>query len=167
MPSMNVVFERIYVRERSRLKRLVGRILGNTQDAEDILHDTYLKLSNRPLTESDRGLVIRTATNLALDRLRSRKLRSETVHYDSADGAVFEAIQPERIVGAKRNLSALLDAINALPPRCARVFLLARVDGMTYQQIADVLNISLSTVEKDMAAAIAFCHKWQHMRGEQ
>jgi RNA polymerase sigma-70 factor (ECF subfamily) len=35
---------------------------------------------------------------------------------------------------------------------------------MTYQQIAHHLQLSLSTVEKEMAAAIAYCHKWQQMR---
>ncbi len=164
MPSMNAVFERIYVRERSRLKKLAARILGNTQDAEDILHDTYVKLSKRSLSENDGGLVVRTVTTLALDQLRSRKARHEAAGYENFCEKLPEPVQPEQVVDARRNLSAFLDAINALPERRARIFLLARVDGMTYQQIAGELSISLSTVEKEMASAIAFCHKWQQMR---
>lgn len=167
MPPMNAVFERIYVRERLRLKRLAARILGNTQDAEDILHDTYVKLSKCPLTENDSGLVVRTVTTLALDQLRSRKTHPDTSGYAPDTSELSDFIQPERIIEARHDLSALLNAIKALPERRARIFLLARVDGMTYQQIADYLQLSLSTVEKEMAAAIAYCHKWQQMRGQK
>lgn len=167
MPSMSAVFERIYVRERLRLKRLAASILGNAEDADDILHDTYVKLSNRPLTDSDSGLIVRTVTTLALDHIRTRKRRSSLSLQDAEHPDVTDFIQPERIVSARRDLSALLNAINALPKRRAQIFLLARVDGMTYQQIAQHLNISLSTVEKEMAAAIASCHKWQQTRGQK
>ena len=164
MPPMNAVFERMYVRERLRLKRLAARILGNAQDAEDILHDTYVKLSKRSLTENDGGLVVRTVTTLALDQLRSRKVQPDKAAYDKQSCEMSDFIQPERIIEARHDLFALLDAIHALPERRAQIFLLARVDGMTYQQIAHHLQLSLSTVEKEMAAAIAYCHKWQQMR---
>lgn len=167
MPPMNAVFERIYVRERLRLKRLAARILGNAQDAEDILHDTYVKLSKRSLTENDSGLVVRTVTTLALDQLRSRKIHPDTAGFEPRYSEVSDLIQPERIIEARHELFALLDVINALPERRAQIFLLARVDGMTYQQIAHYLQLSLSTVEKEMAAAIAYCHKWQQMRGQK
>lgn len=167
MPSMSAVFERIYVRERLRLKRLAASILGNADDADDILHDTYVKLSKRPLTDSDSGLIVRTVTTLALDHIRSRKIRTSLSLQDAHQSDATDFIQPERIVSARCDLSALLNAINALPKRRAQIFLLARVDGMTYQQIAQHLDISLSTVEKEMAAAIASCHKWQQMRGQK
>lgn len=163
---MNVVFERIYVRERLRLKRLAARILGNAQDAEDILHDAYVKLSKRPLTENDRSLVVRTVTTLALDQLRSRKAISKRNNFQTGYIETINFIQPERIMLARHELAALLKAINALPKRRAQIFLLARVDGMTYQQIAHYLDISLSTVEKEMAAAIAACHKWHQMHSQ-
>ncbi|MHC3941218.1 hypothetical protein ACI0FR_02539 [Paenochrobactrum sp. BZR 201-1] len=170
MPSMNVVFERIYVRERLRLKRLASSILGNAQDADDILHETYVKLSKRSLTENDGGLVVHTVTTLALDHIRSRKTRPDRLNYGDTyqvQNDTTDYIQPERIVEARHELSDLLNAINALPKRRGQIFLLARVDGMTYQQIARHLKISLSTVEKEMAAAISSCHKWQQMREEK
>ncbi|RLL74383.1 RNA polymerase sigma factor [Ochrobactrum soli] len=164
MSPMNAVFERFFVRERSRLKRFAIKLLGNAHDADDILQETYIKLSSRELSDGDRGLVVRTLTTLAFDHIRSRNVH-DAGGKAASDEVFVEHIQPERIVSSKHDLAVLLEAINHLPRRRAKIFLLARVDGMTYGQIAQTLHVSLSTVEKEMAAAIAFCHKWQQSHG--
>ena len=45
-------------------------------------------------------------------------------------------------------------ALSLLPPKCKQVFLMSRVDGLKYQQIADVMDISIKTVEAQMSKAL-------------
>jgi len=164
MASTTTAIEQLFGTERSRLRRLIARIVGSRHDAEDVIQDAYVKLSDRDLTAADRGLVVSAAKNLALDQKRSQAVRSEFAGNVVAEQMAQHAAQPEEIVAARQDLADFLDAINTLPQRRAQIFLLARVDGMPYAEIAKALNVSLSTVEKEMASALAFCHQWQRKR---
>ncbi|SUU91374.1 RNA polymerase sigma-70 factor (ECF subfamily) [Aminobacter aminovorans] len=164
MASTTSAIEQLFVTERSRLRRLIARIVGSRQDAEDVIQDTYLRLGDRDLTPADRGLVVSAAKNLALDHKRGHAVRTNFTQNVLPEQMTRQAAQPEEIVAARQDLADFLGAINTLPQRRAQIFLLARVDGMPYAQIAKALNISLSTVEKEMASALAFCHQWQRKR---
>ncbi|UXN06252.1 RNA polymerase sigma factor [Bartonella sp. HY761] len=158
---MSMVFEHIFTRERSRLKRFAAKILGNSQDAEDVVQDTYVKLSHRDLSENDKGLVFATIKTLAIDQIRRQKRQTQNIHDSLATEQQCETINPEIITSSKNNLSIFLNAIENMPKRRGQILLLSRVDGLSYKKIAKMLDISESTVEKEMAAAIAFCHKWK------
>lgn len=59
----------IFGAEQGQLKRMVRRITGNAHTAEDVVHETFIKLMNRKVTERDIGLVVTTARNLACDTI--------------------------------------------------------------------------------------------------
>jgi RNA polymerase sigma-70 factor (ECF subfamily) len=158
------VTEQLYITERSRLWRLIAHLVGNRHDAEDVLQDTYVKLSHRSLSVEDRGLVVGAARNLARDHNRGENVRSYFARSILPEQIAQDVAQPDRIVASRQDLADFLDAIGTLPRRRAQIFLLARVDGMSYPDIARALNVSVSTVEKEMAAALAFCHQWQRQR---
>jgi RNA polymerase sigma-70 factor (ECF subfamily) len=151
----------LYVHEYARLKRIVSRILNRPEAAEDVIQDTFVKLSDRALTVSDRGLVVRAAQNMARDYNRNDRIRAALPENLRNGHLVGAPASPEQEAVARDGLQALLEAIRSLPRRRAQIFLLAKLDGMPYARIAEELGVSLSTVEKEMAAAIAFCHKWQ------
>jgi len=151
----------LYVHEYARLKRIVSRILNRPEAVEDVIQDTFVKLSDRALTVSDRGLVVRAAQNMARDYNRNDRIRAALPENLRNGHLVGAPASPEQEAVARDGLQALLEAIRSLPRRRAQIFLLAKLDGMPYARIAEELGVSLSTVEKEMAAAIAFCHKWQ------
>jgi RNA polymerase sigma-70 factor (ECF subfamily) len=59
----------------------------------------------------------------------------------------------------KELMVAVQQAIELLPPRCKLVFALHRQDGLTYSEIADVLDISTKTVETQIGRALKFLRK--------
>lgn len=149
-------FTRVFVRERQRIIHLVRRIVGCDSTAEDIVQDTYLRLKDRHLGEADLSLVFRTAQNLALDHLRSRRVRHEHARQASHDTDVSSA-SPEQMADSRARLEGLLQTLRELPPRTRRVFLMQRIDGWTYPQIGQALGVSTSTVEKEMMLAMHRC----------
>lgn len=66
-------------------------------------------------------------------------------------------ILPDQIVVARQELQFLQDAIAALPDRTRQIFLLNRFHNCTYDEIAFALNLSYSTVEREIAKALLAC----------
>jgi RNA polymerase sigma-70 factor (ECF subfamily) len=154
----------IFKAEQSQLQRLVRRLTGNPHTAEDVVHDTFIKLMHRDVGQCDVGLVVTTARNLARDAMRAERVRTsyaESVSHEQVHGGV---VGPEDAVASRMDLDALLRALEALPRRTQRILLLSKVDGMTYPQIARGLDISVSTVEKEMISALEFCRNWRCRR---
>lgn len=151
----------LYATERDRLHRLIRRIVGNRAAVEDVAHDAFIKLSDRTLGPADHSLLFRTAQNLAIDHLRSLRVRENYARSASFEAAWRDQPLPDRALAAKQRLHSLLAALQALPERTQRVFLLNRVDGLSQPEIAKFLGVSVSTVEKEMVRALAFCRAWQ------
>ncbi|GGE48650.1 DNA-directed RNA polymerase sigma-70 factor [Agaricicola taiwanensis] len=157
-------FSQIYATEHGRLRRLVRRITGSAETAEDIVHDAFLKLSDRTIGAEDRGLLVRTAQNLARDQLRAERVRTAYAGNTMAEQLTPGFALPDEEVAARQELNDLLTAIKNLPPRTRKILLMSRRDGLSYPQIARELDVSVSTVEKDMISALEFCRTWKRRR---
>ena len=155
---------RIYENEYVRLQRVVRRMTGSVEAAEDIVHDTFLKLNGRDIGSGDVGLLVRTAQNLARDVLRSQQVRHAYAASMTAEQIAPRTATPDEEVAGKQELNDLLNALKSLPRRTQQVFLLSKLDEMTYPQIAEKLGVSVSTVEKDMISALDFCRAWRRRR---
>lgn len=162
--SVNALFERLYRARGASLKRLLQGMVGNAADPEDVLHDAYVKLSGREFAVAHEGLIVHAAKNLALDRRRGERVRQRLCHDLTSEQVAPAPLRPDDAFAAQQELRDLFQALEALPKRRVQILLLARADGMTYKEIASTLGISLSTVEKEMAAALAFCGKWRLRR---
>lgn len=138
-------------------RRLIGMVKSR-ETAADLVQDTYvrlLRLGNRQTVEQPRALLHRIAANLAIDHLRKEK---HLVHAaDSLDAAMAVPCQtpsPERALLGKQRFRIVLHAIERLPSRTREAFLLCRVYGYSYQEIATRMNISESAVEKLLMRAL-------------
>jgi RNA polymerase sigma-70 factor (ECF subfamily) len=151
----------LYTSERERLHRLIYRIVGNRAAAEDVAQDAFVKLNDRALGPTDHGLLFRTAQNLALDHLRAQRVRDAYARTALPEQHIKDQPLPDQVIDARQRLHALFAALEALPPRTQQVFLLNRVDGLSQPQIAKILGLSVSTVEKEIIRALAFCRAWQ------
>jgi len=138
-------------------RRLVG-IVKSRETAADLVQDTYvrlLRLGEAHVVEQPRALLHRIASNLAIDHLRKEK--SGIQAFDGMDAAVTvpsQAPSPERELLAKQRLRLCLKAIEQLPPRSREAFVLCRVYGYSYQEIAMRMGISESGVEKLLMRAL-------------
>lgn len=150
----------VYVAECARLRRLIQRIVGDRTVAEDLAQDTFLRLNGRVLNEGDRGLLVRTARNLAIDHLRAQRVR-QTYAESTRHDAPRQDVPVDDALAARQELAGLMEALQVLPRRTQQIFLLNRLDGLPQPMIARMMGLSLSTVEKEIIRALAFCRRWQ------
>lgn len=123
--------------------------------AADITQDVFVRLLTRdsfPEIREPRAFLARIAHGLVADQWRRAAVeRAWLQTMASLDFAVPSPDEQAEIVEALVRIDALL---GGLKPRAREAFLLSRLDGLTYPQIAERLSVSLSTVEKDMALAM-------------
>jgi RNA polymerase sigma factor (sigma-70 family) len=137
----------VYVRYGPLVYRRCLRLLRNEQLAQDAMQDVFVQLVASGERIEDRalgGLLFRIATHVSLNRLRTRRRRPETA--DAALLLSIAAIGPSE----QQHVSArLLDRLFAKEHASTRVIAtLHFVDGMTYEEVAAEVGLSVSGVRK-------------------
>jgi len=134
----------------------VTGIVGNRAAAEDIAQEALLRLWRREgewvPNASIRTFLWRIARNLALNERAGSRIRADrapTLQLAS-DGPSTPLEELER----DELRAAVEAAVAVLPPRRREVFLLARLEGLSYREIAATLGISEQTVANQMSAAL-------------
>ncbi|MBO1540323.1 RNA polymerase sigma factor [Pseudomonas sp. OA65] len=157
-------FHHVFLAQRTPLLRTLERMVRNPSTAEDLLQETYLRVT-RALSERTvehlEPFVFQTARNLALDHLRARRIQSRTLLDDVPLEVVHNVAAPqssaEDAAHAQQLLERLDVSLQALSPRQQQIFILSRLHGHSYQQIAERLGVSLSTVQKELKLIMAIC----------
>lgn len=148
-----------FLQQQGHMEKQLSRWVACRATAADLLQELFIRLWRRKdvQVEDLRQYMMRSARNLAIDHLRSQRsrLRSES------------ALLPEQMVGAPstvedghqadHDLHQVDAALRTLPERTRHVFLLNRIHGQSYNDIADALRISASAVEKHMMRALQAC----------
>jgi RNA polymerase sigma-70 factor (ECF subfamily) len=165
-PMLAAAFDPVSISEVIRrhhdsLLLFLRRRLAVPEDAFDAAQETYLRMmryEGSRAIESPVSMLFRIAVNVAADQGRAAQSRRATDHL-ALDDVELASEEPstERTVAGEQDLSMLLATIDELPPRCRQVFLLSRVDGMTYPQIARHCGISVKMVEKHVSHALLAC----------
>lgn len=157
-PDPGHAFARQFRDARGKLLGWIRRRVPDPAEAEDLLQDTFLRVTQREAPEGVahfEGYLYRTAESVLADRYRRRSVRRADAHI---------ALEPEdhkaedadalRALLARERLRAVSASLMALPERTRAVFVLRRLEGLRYGEIAARLKVSLSTVEKEMARAV-------------
>jgi RNA polymerase sigma-70 factor (ECF subfamily) len=135
-------------------------LLFRTKDvarAEDLLQEVFLKLwdtrSRLDEKRSLRNYLYTIADNLALNEARHEKVVFK--HREDTIVPLFTNTEnPEFILEEKEWKSKLEGAIASLPEKPRIIFLMSRMEDLSYQEIADRLSISIKTVETHMVTAL-------------
>lgn len=138
------------------LKRYVAHKFGDASDADDIVQDAFHNLLRTKAPEdieNPRAYLYQTAHNLALNRIRKQGYHD---NYVAEAGNDEEERSPERFVSARKDLESVEQALHDLPEKCRKAFLLHRINAYSYQEIADELGVSVSSVEKYLMRAMKF-----------
>ncbi len=126
------------------------RIVGNADDAEDIVGDTFLKawqaISSGTEIEHFNSYIYRCVRNECVDFLRGKKVL-ETI--DSIPEV------SEEVIDSSLRDARIWEAIDRLPEKCREIFLMSKRDGLSNAEIAEELNISIKTVKNQMTKAFA------------
>lgn len=135
--------------------RAITRRAG--EDEADLAQDACLKLvetANRENIAAPSHLLYRLARNLVIDRLRSRALRARFFRPEALDDHQCPEADPERALLANERLRRAFQVIEAMPSRRREAFLLHRIDGLSYLEIARVMGVTIKGVEKHISAAM-------------
>jgi RNA polymerase sigma-70 factor (family 1) len=133
-------------------------IVQSRESAEEIVSDVFIKVwERRKDLEKIENLKIYlyvATRNIAFNYLVKQK-RNSTNPIDEVDGE-FTSIyfDPEQLLITADMLALIRKAIDQLPAKCKIIFKLAKEDGLKYREIAEVLNISIKTVENQLAIAL-------------
>jgi RNA polymerase sigma factor (sigma-70 family) len=145
-----------FVRENApRLAGFLGRLRVASDDVPDVAQESLARLLRYRDTEPPEAwtaLLYRIAINVARDRAR-RERHSPPVATAEPDAIAAED-SPEQHASDQQALARVRAAILRLPPRCRAVYLMHRVDGLSYPEIARRAGISTKAVEKQMSRAL-------------
>lgn len=136
------------------------KYVPNIDAAEDIAQETFVRLwesrESWRSTGSVRSFLYRVARNLALNEERSRRIRSRrSDQVAEAEGSrVLVRTPAERFEEGERR-RMLDEAIAALPRRRAEILRLAKLRGLSYREVGQVLDISQQTVANQLSAALS------------
>jgi RNA polymerase sigma-70 factor (ECF subfamily) len=138
------------------LSAFLVRYVESPATAEDLVQDLFCSLwATRTRTRIDgsmRTYLFTAARNRALNHLKHQRVADR---YQRAVGQSWEPSDPS--APGEAVLLASIEAqyaIDALPPRCRRIFSLCRQQHLSYQQVATLLGISVNTVEVQMGRAL-------------
>ena len=146
-------FEKLFRRYFTPLMAFSRRILGDEDDAREVVHQVFIKLWERrgeiDLSTSLKSYLFTEVHNRSLNVIRDRKkFSSEEVPEMAGEWDVSAQIESMELEEKIRG------AIDSLPERCRVIFELNRFDGLKYAEIATQLDISVKTVENQISKAL-------------
>ena len=152
--AMDVLFHRHY----SFICRTVYRVLKDNNLAEDIAQEVFFglwkKRENLTISTSVQAYLKRAAINKSLNFIRDQKVKFDDeekmpvlTNQQATSQQQLEADDLQKLIN---------ESIDNLPEKCRLVFILSRFEEMTYQEIADKLDISIKTVENQISKALKY-----------
>lgn len=156
-------FSQVYVTYYARMKRFTREYVMSAEDAENIVHDVFLDLwENWDRMQGHTNIfayLFLAVKNRSIDFLRRKNVsrRAEAHITDEHSQALrlnYEALLAFDDISTPDGLEKMLnDALGSLPERCREIFIMSKLEGKKQYEIARELNISVNTVESQMAIA--------------
>lgn len=146
----------------SRVRAALMRRGRSAHDADDLVQEAWVRLAcyeRDQAVAKPEAFLMRTALNLSIDSHRMRENHGEVVLLDEV---VLIDSNPtaEAVVLARERVARLRVCLGRLSEKTRDIFLAHRIDGLSYQQIAQRHQLSISTVEKHVAKATLQVTSW-------
>ena len=143
-------WEDVVTAHSARVYRLAYRLTGNRHDAEDLTQDVFVRVF-RSLSSytpgAFEGWLHRITTNLFLDQVRRRqRIRFDGLPDDAAERLAGRDPSPAEVYDATHFDDDVQRALDALLPDFRAAVVLADIEGLTYEEIAQALDVKLGTV---------------------
>lgn len=151
-------YKELFIGLHYRLKQFAYSILKSNEEAEELVSDLFIRIWEKrdQLTQIQTPLLYfyTTAKNLAFTRIsRIKKQQSLPVEewLVQLNSIYFD---PEQLMLTEEMVRQIRQAVNELPPRCRLIFKMVKEDGLKYREVAELLELSVKTIEAQMAIAL-------------
>lgn len=170
-PEEEIIWRRIQDKDRSAFESyykkhykafflMACRYLKNTEQAEEIVNDVFLKIweegHRMSIDSSLKAYLYRSVINRSLNEIQKNKKESELVndlYYVQEESYELTQIENNELK------IKIYEAIDSLPEQCKKVFKLSRFEEMKQQEIADIMGISIKTVKNHITHALKVLSK--------
>ena len=149
--TFRLVFDACY----EGLCRYAFTMLKNTEEAEDVVQFMFLKLWDKReqlnIRQTVRSYLFKSVYHRCINHLEHKNIIRN--HQRNSQSIPNQDTQPPEIFPDELGES-ILKAIDKLPPRCRRIFIMSRYEELTYAEIAVRLNISVNTIQNQICKAL-------------
>ncbi|MBI1344325.1 MAG: RNA polymerase sigma-70 factor [Terrimonas sp.] len=160
-------YKELFILMHSRLSAFAYSILKSKYDAEEVVSDVFIKIWEKRAKlvdiESPVFYLFAAVKNQSINKLASQKKQRQIAseHWVAQLNSVY--FDPEKLMMTAEMIRHISQVINTLPPKCRMVFKLIKEDGLKYREAAELLQISVKTVEAQMAIALRRIGKCMHL----
>ena len=154
----DAAFSEVVARYKAKIYNYVYRMTGSSEDAEDLTQEVFIRMYTS--IDSFRGQsslntwLFRIAGNLCIDRFRRAKNRAPAYSLDEpvGDAAQTQEIadhtyEPHRLLESGEMAEQIQQALSRLPEKLRAALLLHDIEGMPYEEIAQIVGCPLGTVK--------------------
>ena len=163
-PIYKVQFEKVYLSFYSKMNRFARQYVIREEDAENIVQDIFFELWEKQLGFTSfvnlNGFLFMMLKNRCIDFLRRKTLEQQATEemqseYIRTLRLKFESLEAldNKFLNESNIDTIIQDAIESLPEKCRKIFVMNKLEGKKQKVIAHELNISINTVESQMAIA--------------
>ena len=163
-------YERLVAKYQVPLTRHVGRMVRDSQQADDLVQEAFVKafrsLERYSPDYAFSTWLYRSATNHTIDYIRKKKLPTFSIDKPLAtrDGEMQMELpdstyRPDRAIVTDQRNAMLAEAVAGLPPKYHRVIVMRHQEEKSYDEIAEALDLPLGTVKAHIFRARALLNK--------
>lgn len=151
----------LYQEHHTWLYQWLLKKLRSKDRAEDVAQDTFLKiLKSKELLnlKEPKAFLCTTAKHIIIDQARREKIEHAYLQYHAqfADDQFYPS--PEEVISIIQVLDQIANALSQLEDRPRQILLMHYLDGISQVEIAEQMQLSIKTIQRDLIKALIYCH---------
>jgi RNA polymerase sigma-70 factor (family 1) len=152
-------FRQIFDALFSNLTKFSFSFVHSKEAATEIVDELFVQLWIKRtdiMKINDLRVYLYTATkNASLNYISKKAKQIEVEPYENLIVQMTDLVSPEQIMITKEMLQKIKEAVDSLPPRCKLIFKFIREDGLSYSEVAEILGLSIKTIDAQMVIAVS------------
>jgi RNA polymerase sigma-70 factor (ECF subfamily) len=162
--SNKTLIERLFAQHQGALQAFFQHRIKTKHEVADLVQEVYvrmLRVKDAEAIHNPEGYMFTVATNLVYEHAILDRRQASHIDYDQPVHLEELAKSPgfEEIYDNRTKVERLREVLNQLTPKCQAVVYMKYQHGLSYQQIADQLQISPHMVQKYLGLALAHCRR--------